>query len=175
MSIKRGDIYLYDFGKNAGSVQSGSRPVFVVQANQFNDRAPTVTVAAITTAIKKQRLPSHILLPDGTGLNERSMVLLEQIRSVNKEELQKYIGCLKDPDTWRKINNGIRKTFGLWQYREERSGDIRCLCPKCMGDYKNNPNFIVKRVDPFSSKLGQCEKCNGMGYDYIVLSKKNLH
>ena len=62
--IKRGDIYLYDYGENEGSIQNGYRPVVVLQADNFNLKAPTIMVAAITTAIKKTFLPSHILIED---------------------------------------------------------------------------------------------------------------
>lgn len=87
-TIKRGDILYYDFGENKGSIQSGHRPVICLQADDFNRKAPTIIVAAITTVIKKQYLPSHILLPPDTGLSQPSMVLLEQIRAVNKSDLE---------------------------------------------------------------------------------------
>ncbi len=74
--IKRGDIFYYDFGDNAGSIQSGRRPVLVIQEDGFNSKAPTIIVAAITSVIKKQYLPSHVVLPDDTGLTQQSMVLL---------------------------------------------------------------------------------------------------
>ena len=108
-SIRRGDIYYYDFGENKGSIQSGNRPVLVVQADNFNQNAPTVIVAAITTVIKKQYMASHIILPDDTGLGRPSMVMLEQIRAVNKEDLQDYVGSLQDGPTWKRVNNGIKK------------------------------------------------------------------
>lgn len=62
--IKRGDIYLYDFGDNEGSIQCGYRPVVVLQEDNFNAKAPTIMVAAVTTAIRKTFLPSHILVED---------------------------------------------------------------------------------------------------------------
>lgn len=90
--IKRGDIYYFDFGENRGSIQSGNRPVLVLQADNFNTKAPTIIVAAITTVIKKQYLPSHVVLPDDTGLKQPSMVLIEQIRAVNKSDLTNKVG-----------------------------------------------------------------------------------
>ena len=122
-NIKRGDIFFYDFGDSKGSIQSGKRPVLVVQADNFNQNAPTIIVAAITTVIKKQYMPSHIILPDDTGLKQASMVMLEQIRAVNKEDLTQYVGSLLDEKTWKYINNGLKKVFGLWLYKPERSAD----------------------------------------------------
>ena len=171
-NIKRGEIFYYDFGINEGSIQSGLRPVLCLQADNFNTKAPTIIVAAITTVIKKQYLPSHVILPDGTGLKQTSMVLLEQIRAVNKTDLQDKVGFLNDEQTWRQINNGIKKTFGLWIYHPERSGDIRCLCPKCIKDYMENDNYIVKRLDPFAREKDQCTKCDRLGYDYLIYDKR---
>lgn len=170
--IKRGEIYSYDFGKRTGSIQSGRRPVLVLQADEFNSKAPTVIVAAITSVIKKQYLPSHVILPDNTGLKQESMVLLEQIRAVNKSDLIDCIGFVDDEETWRCINRGVKMAFGLWAYNNDRSGDIRCLCTKCLKDYTGNSNFIVKRLDPFKSVKSRCDKCDGFGYDYIVYDKK---
>lgn len=78
--ICRGDLFYYDFGDNSGSVQSGERPVLVVQADDYNQNAPTIIVAAVTSAIKKRYLPSHIILGEEFGLKKPSMVLLEQIQ-----------------------------------------------------------------------------------------------
>ena len=170
--IKRGDIYYYDFGNNPGSIQCGNRPVLCLQANNFNVKAPTIIVAAITTVIKKQYLPSHVILPDTTGLKEPSMVLLEQIRSVNKSDLARYVGSLNDEQTWRQVNNAIKKTFGLWIYRPGRSGEIRCLCNKCLRDYMADRNYVVRRLDPFDRKRDRCFKCDNLGYDYLVYDKR---
>lgn len=170
--IKRGDIFYYDFGDNTGSIQSGRRPVLVIQEDGFNAKAPTIIVAAITSVIKKQYLPSHVILPDNTGLAQQSMVLLEQLRSVNKSDLIEPVGFVDDESTWRRINNGIKKTFVLWIYKNGRSGDVRCLCSKCLQDYKSNPSIIVKRLDPFKSTKEHCDKCDGRGYDYIIYDKK---
>ena len=172
--IMRGDIYIYDFGNNPGSIQCGKRPVLVLQADDFNVKAPTIIVAAITTVIKRRYLPSHVILPEGTGLLQESMVLLEQIRAVNKCELEKLVGTLTDETTWKYINNSIKKTFGLWIYRLDRTGDIRSLCPNCLRDYMNNGSYIIKRLDPFCSTKGKCDKCDGMGYDYLIYDRKRF-
>ena len=68
--ICRGDLFYYDFGDNSGSVQSGERPVLVVQADDYNQNAPTIIVAAVTSVIKKRYLPSHIYSRRGVWTEE---------------------------------------------------------------------------------------------------------
>lgn len=86
--ICRGDLFYYDFGDNSGSVQSGERPVLVVQADDYNQNAPTIIVAAVTSVIKKRYLPSHIILGEEFGLKKPSMVLLEQMEYMGFESTQ---------------------------------------------------------------------------------------
>ena len=164
--ISRGDLFYYDFGERVGSVQSGERPVLVVQADDYNKNAPTVIVAAVTSVIKKRYLPSHIILGKEFGLKKPSMVLLEQVQTVNKDELSDYIGTIEDEHLLRQINATIKKTFGLWEK------NIRCLCQKCLKDYIHNPDYIVRRLDPFAKEKDRCDKCNQSGWDYVV-TKRN--
>ncbi len=171
--IKRGDVFYYDFGQNPGSIQCGRRPVMVLQADNFNQSAPTVIVAAITTVIKKQYMPSHIILPEETGLEEPSMVMLEQMRAVNKDDLLRYVGTLQDEATWRSVNNALKLTFGMRAFRTDRTGDIRCLCSRCVRGYMNNPFFVVKRLDPFARKKEPCMKCDSLGYDYLIYRRRD--
>ena len=103
-TICRGDLFYYDFGTRTGSVQSGTRPVLVIQADDYNRNAPTIIVAAVTGVIKKRYLPSHILLGQEFGLKKPSMVLLEQLQTVNKDELRDYIGTIEDEQLLRRIN-----------------------------------------------------------------------
>lgn len=172
--IRRGDLYYYDFGKQEGSIQNGRRPVLVLQADDFNQKAPTILVAAVTTVIKKRYLPSHVFLGADFGLSRPSMALLEQIRAVNKDRLEDYIGSIDEEACWIRINAALKKTFGLWFYNKERSGDIRCLCPKCLHDYMTDSNYVVRRLDPLSSSKDTCDKCSNMGYDYMVYDKRMI-
>ena len=103
-TICRGDLFYYDFGTRTGSVQSGTRPVLVIQADDYNRSAPTIIVAAVTGVVKKRYLPSHILLGQEFGLKKPSMVLLEQLQTVNKDELRDYIGTIEDEQLLRRIN-----------------------------------------------------------------------
>ena len=85
--VKRGEIYLFDFGNNEGSIQNGIRHVLIVQCDEGNQTSTTTVVAALTTAIKKRFLPSHIILGRNFGLDEPSMVMLEQLKTVNQSDL----------------------------------------------------------------------------------------
>lgn len=71
--IKRGDLFFYDFGTREGSIQSGVRPVMVIQADNFNANAPTIIVASVTGVMKKKYLPSHIILGESFGLKKPSI------------------------------------------------------------------------------------------------------
>lgn len=81
--VRRGEIYLYNFGNNGGSIQSGVRPALVVQCDEGNAASNTTIIAAMTSIIKKQYLPSHIILDYRFGLKDPSMVMLEQLKTVN--------------------------------------------------------------------------------------------
>ena len=125
----------------------------------------------IYVASKKRYLPSHIILGEEFGLKKPSMVLLEQIRTVNREDLREYIGTVDDDKLFRQINATLKKTFGLWVYKPEGKENIRCLCPKCLNDYIHNPDYIVRRLDPFAKRKDRCDKCDGDGWDYVVTDR----
>lgn len=112
--VKRGEIYLHDFGNNAGSIQNGVRPVLVVQCNEGNQASTTTIVAVLTSVIKKRYLPSHSILGDKFRLKEPSMVMLEQLKTVNQSELVEYIGFVNSKYLLRKISFGLKKALGLW-------------------------------------------------------------
>ena len=149
--VQRGEIYLYDFGNNGGSIQNGVRPALVVQCDEGNAASSTTIIAAITSVIKKRFLPTHIIVGNRFGLKVPSMVMLEQLKTVNQSDLIEYIGKIDDEHCMKKLNIGIKKALGLWVDKPCRKpSDIRCLCVKCLEDYKSSPNYIVKRLDPFA-------------------------
>ena len=111
-NVKTGDIFLCQCGDiNGSSVQGGLRPVMVVQSQDYNKHSPIVVVAIITTSIKKTYMPTHIVLPENTGLKHRSMVELEQIRTIAKQQLGMYIGSVTDEQTLKDIKAGIEVMF----------------------------------------------------------------
>ena len=66
-----------------------------------------------------------------------------------------------------------KKTFGLWIYKEEKKENIRCLCSKCLKDYIHNPDYIVRRLDPFAKVKDHCDKCNQSGWDYVIAERQH--
>lgn len=169
--VKRLEIYMYDFGVTTGSIQNGSRPVIVIQDDRLNENSPTTVVAAITAVIKKEHLPSHIFIGRRFGLPKPSMVLLEQIQTVNQCDLGDYIGFIDDPRISKNLSIGIKKTLGMWNYTPRDKMSIRCLCPRCMREYMNTGNYIVRRLDPFQNGRDKCYRCNRPGWDYVITEK----
>ena len=113
MNIRRGDIYYADLSPVVGSEQGGLRPVLIVQNNVGNRYSPTVIAAAITSRLGKAKLPTHIDIQAGeVGLARDSVVLLEQIRTLDKRRLREKMGHLSDP-VMEQVNNAISISFGL--------------------------------------------------------------
>ncbi|MGI6168842.1 MAG: type II toxin-antitoxin system PemK/MazF family toxin [Christensenellales bacterium] len=111
--IMRGDIYYADLSPVVGSEQGGMRPVLIVQNDVGNRFSPTVIVAAITSRIDKAKLPTHIELDaDKYTLPRDSVVLLEQIRTIDKSRLTKKIGYL-DSKTMKKVEDALSISFGM--------------------------------------------------------------
>ena len=93
MNIKRGDIYYADLSPVIGSEQGGLRPVLIVQNDVGNRYSPTVIAAAITSKMSKTKLPTHIDVPgEDAGLAKDSIILLEQIRTIDKQRIERYLG-----------------------------------------------------------------------------------
>ena len=113
--VHRGDIYYADLSPVVGSEQGGLRPVLIVQNDTGNRHSPTVIAAAITSQTGKARLPTHIELgAGGFGLNRDSVVLIEQIRTLDKSRLRERMGALDAP-TMARVNGAIAVSFGLAQ------------------------------------------------------------
>ena len=114
--VKRGDIFYADLSPVVGSEQGGVRPVLVIQNDIGNKYSPTVIVAAITSQIDKAKLPTHIeISADEYGLTKDSVILLEQIRTIDKKRLKEKIGKLSE-ELMKKVNNCIQISFGLLIY-----------------------------------------------------------
>ncbi len=172
--IKWGEIYTCNLGNMIGSVQSGVRPVLVVQTNKLNSNSPTVVVAIITSARKREDITSHILLESECELREPSMVMLEQMRTIDKaEELISYVGKVEDSEVIAKIKGGIRFQFQLMRARKPiRTGYILSLCPKCRSEFFIMPENILRRVDRLQVEKEPCDKCQvEYGYDYLITKR----
>ena len=112
-TVKRGEIFYADLSPVVGSEQGGLRPVLIVQNDTGNRHSPTVIAAAITSQIGKARLPTHIeLSARNFGLNRDSVILLEQIRTLDKSRLKERMGKLDDT-LMDRVDNAIAVSFGL--------------------------------------------------------------
>ncbi len=113
MTVKRGDIFYADLSPVIGSEQGGIRPVLVVQNDVGNKYSPTVIAAAITSKINKAKMPTHIELDaQKYGLSRDSVILLEQVRTIDKKRLREKIGRLDDLQMI-KVNDALQISFGL--------------------------------------------------------------
>ena len=114
LDIKRGYLYYADLSPVVGSEQGGVRPVLIIQNDIGNKYSPTVIVAAITSQINKAKLPTHIeISAHEYGLNKDSVILLEQIRTIDKKRLREKIGCL-DKNMMLKVDNSLQIRLGLF-------------------------------------------------------------
>ena len=114
MVIKRGDMFYADLSPVVGSEQGGIRPVLIIQNDLGNKYSPTVIAAAITSQKNKANLPTHIEInTENTGLKNNSVILAEQIRTIDKSRLKEKIGHIEDEKIINKINNALGVSFGL--------------------------------------------------------------
>lgn len=128
MEIKRGDIYYADLSPVVGCEQGGIRPVLIIQNDIGNHFSSTVIAAAITSR-RKKKIPTHVLL-DGhrQGLHDNSRIMLEQIRTIDRARLGRYIGRL-DEDTMQNVDEAIAVSFGLNRTQSRNC----CFCPVMAG------------------------------------------
>ncbi len=117
--VRRGDIYYADLSPVVGSEQGGLRPVLIIQNDIGNRYSPTVIAAAITSRMSKTHLPTHIdIYAERVGLAKDSVILLEQIRTLDKRRLKEKMGHL-DPLVMDQVNTAIAISFGLGDARQD--------------------------------------------------------
>ena len=112
MEVSRGEIYYADLSPVVGSEQGGVRPVLVVQNDVGNRYSPTVIIAAITSQLDKAKLPTHIEIKKEYGLEKDSVILLEQIRTLDKRRLKEKV-CTIDNETMQKVDIAIMISLGI--------------------------------------------------------------
>ena len=113
MNIKRGEIYYADLSPVIGSEQGGMRPVLIVQNDVGNRYSPTVIAAAITSQHEKSKLPTHIdISAECCGLSKDSVVLLEQVRTIDKQRLKERMGAV-DSSAMNRVDKALSVSFGL--------------------------------------------------------------
>ena len=114
MVIKRGDMFYADLSPVVGSEQGGIRPVLIIQNDLGNKYSPTVIAAAITSQTTKNKLPTHIEIQSNEGgIKNDSVILTEQIRTIDKSRLKEKIGHIEDENVMKQINDALGVSFGL--------------------------------------------------------------
>lgn len=166
----RGDMYYADLGRGVGSEQEGYRPVLIIQNNTGNKYSTTVIVAAISSKVNvKAKLPTHYLLKAENGLELPSIVLLEQLRTIDKRRLENYIGRL-DEYHIRRINRALAVSVGLIE--EMPKNLIMCLCPACANNFYGTGSYYLRRVNLKQVQRDVCTYCGqNIGYYYEVVKK----
>ena len=165
--IKRGTIYYADLDPVRGSEQGGYRPVLILQNNIGNEHSPTVIIASITSRTKN-KLPTHVKLKDMKGLEKDSVVLLEQLRTIDKSRLDEQIGNLTRHQM-KKVDEAIRISMGV---KKMDKPILMTLCPVCAKPFYESDEHYIKRADLHQKIKGDCMFCNvRMGYDYLVRKK----
>ena len=167
--IKRGDIYHANLNPIVGSEQGGYCPVLVIQNDRGNKHSPTVIVAAITSR-PKHRMPTHVLLKGIVGLEKDSVVLLEQLRTIDKKRLDDYVGTL-DRQQMLKVEKALCSSTGM---RKLDKPILMCLCPVCAKPFFESKEHFIQRADKNQTLRETCMFCNvRQGYDYYIRKKYN--
>ena len=163
-------LYYADLGQGIGSEQKGTRPVVIIQNNVGNKHSPTVIIAAITSKANiKAKLPTHYYLQPGNGLALPSLVLLEQIRTVDKRRLSDYIGRL-DEKHIHGINHALAISIGLINPVPQKL--TLCLCGACADAFRGTGAFALQKVTPEQAEKEMCAYCKcRAGERYTVQSK----
>ena len=167
----RGDMYYADLGKGVGSEQEGYRPVVIIQNDVGNRHSPTVIIAAITSKVGvKPKLPTHYFINAESGLKLPSIILLEQIRTIDKRRLDKYIGRLKKKHI-AGMNHALAISIDLIQNTPHSL--LMCLCSTCAGNFRSTGAYLLRRIDPAQTERDTCTYCNRRrGFDYSVIRRK---
>lgn len=167
--IQRGEIYHADLNPIFGSEQGGYRPVLVIQNNRGNRYSPTVIIAAITSR-PKTKLPTHVLVSGIKGLEKDSFVLLEQIRTLDKQRLNNYVGKL-NREQMLKVDKALQSSTGINRMDKPI---LICLCPVCAKPFYNSKEHFIVRANQGQKIKELCMFCNiRKGYDYLIRKKYN--
>ena len=166
----RGDLYYADLGKGVGSEQEGYRPVVIIQNNLGNKHSPTVIIAAISSRVGvKPKLPTHYFINAEDGLELPSIILLEQIRTIDKHRLTKYIGHLSN-DHLIGMNHALAVSIDLI-HATLHSLNMH-LCSACADKFRDTGAFSLRKTGTPRDTCDYCNQRTGYGYE-ITLPKSD--
>jgi mRNA interferase MazF len=142
--IKRGDLFFANLD-GIGSEQAGNRPVLVVQNNAGNTHSPTIVVVPITRNLHKKTLPTHVVIPQSSGLEHDSLALVEQIRTIDRSRISGYIGHIGGK-VQSEIDTALSVCVGI-ENRRSPKGEmlVLTLCSRCENDFRNSGYVLVKK------------------------------
>lgn len=166
----RGEIYFADLEQGIGSEQEGYRPVVIIQNDVGNRHSPTVIVAAVTSRKEtREKLPTHFYVGEESGLERPSVVMLEQLRTLDKQRLDKYVGRL-DQKKLSELDYALAISLDLKHHIPDAL--IMSLCSVCADNFRNTGAYFLRRVDPGQIQKEKCTYCDQRrGFDYIVVKK----
>ena len=173
----RGEMYYADLGQGIGSEQEGNRPVLIIQNDVGNKYSPTVIVAAITSkSDAKAKLPTHYYLDAESGLEVPSIILFEQLRTIDKKRLSSYIGKL-DEQHIPGINHCLSVSIGLIPPKPKNTAKPRqftlCLCSTCANNFYGTGAYSLKRINPIEVEKDLCTYCgHRRGFEYEITRKR---
>lgn len=167
-TYKRGDVFFADLGQGIGSEQMGYRPVVIIQNDTGNKHSPTVVVAAVTSKVDANaKQPTHCFIGAEYGLELPSVILLEQIRTLDKQRLEKYVGRLSKKHL-NDLNHALAISVGLIPAQENL---VLCLCKPCADNFRLDGKYDLIRVMEAQVR-DTCTYCNHrMGFEYELVPK----
>ena len=169
-NIKRGDIYYANLNPVTGSEQGSYRPVLVVQNNTGNSNSPTIVIVPITGNLQKTLLPTHVMIPGSScGMDKDSLVLVEQIRTIDRSRLANYIGSIKH-DIQFQIDKALAICVGLERPAKDEIL-VLSLCPRCESDFRNSGFWLVK--ERYQETKTDCDFCQKTSKGLIFKILKN--
>jgi len=167
-NILRGDLFYARLNPVIGSEQGAFRPVLVVQNNIGNAHSPTIVIVPITRNLKKSPLPTHVYIPKAYGLESECLALTEQIRTIDRTRIARYIGHICE-NVQDEIDTALLISIGINDNRSPR-GELMdlTLCMTCMGDFSNSGYIVVRKG--IQEEKEKCDFCQtGMGFLYGII------
>ena len=167
----RGELYYADLGKGIGSEQEGYRPVVIIQNNMGNKYSPTVIVAPVTTNHEaKAKLPTHCYIGTESGLDASSVILLEQLRTIDKQRLGHFVGKLNQKHL-QQLNHALAISIHLTDTRINRISI--CLCCICAKNFSSIGAFSLQQKSHSQMMKKLCSACKqSPGVDYDMIQRK---
>ena len=167
----RGELYYADLGKGIGSEQEGYRPVVIIQNNVGNKYSPTVIIAPVTTDHEaKAKLPTHCHIGAESGLDAPSVILLEQLRTIDKKRLGHLIGRLNRKNL-RQLNHALAISIQLAEQKANRISI--CLCSTCAKKFSGIGAFSLQKKSRRQKAKELCSACTiNPGVEYDMIQRK---